>query len=47
MQTDHHHIFDQNTYKRINISKDIQIGNHVWVGRDVELLAGASIGNKM
>lgn len=45
MQTDHHHIFDLSTKKRVNINKDIIIGNHVWIGREVELLAGAEIGD--
>lgn len=45
MQTDHHHIFDLNTGKRINVSKNIIVGNHVWLGREVELLGGSVIGN--
>lgn len=30
---------------RINASKDICIGNHVWVGQDVKILKGSTIGN--
>ena len=45
MQSDMHHIFDMNTHKRINYPKDIYIGNHVWVGRECELLSGAEIGD--
>lgn len=44
-QSDQHHIFDLNSKKRINKSKAIIIGNHVWVGRAAELLGGAYIGN--
>lgn len=42
---DHHHIFDAKTGKRINNPKDIEIGNHVWVGEGVSLLSGFSIGD--
>lgn len=41
---DGHHIFDLNTHKRINVPKDIIIGDHVWLAKDVTLLPGASIG---
>ena len=41
---DEHHIFDWGTHQRINIPKDIVIGNQVWVGYRVLLLAGAHIG---
>lgn len=42
---DGHHIFDVNTHKRINYSKDIIIGNHVWVGWGASFLGGTQIGN--
>lgn len=45
MQSDQHQIFDLYTKKRINYKKDIYIGNHVWMGRECELLAGARIGD--
>lgn len=45
MQSDQHLIFDSNTKKRINYSKNIIIGNHVWVGRECEFLGGAEIGD--
>ena len=45
MQSDMHHIFDKYTYERINYPKDIYIGNHVWIGRECELLGGAEIGD--
>ncbi|MDE5907460.1 MAG: acyltransferase [Lachnospiraceae bacterium] len=41
---DGHHIFDANTHQRINYPKDIEIGNHVWIGFRVMLLGGARIG---
>ena len=44
-QSDQHLIFDLNTGKRINYSKDIIVGNHVWLGRECQLLAGAVIGD--
>lgn len=44
-QSDKHLIFDMNTHERINWGKDINIGNHVWVGRSVHLLGGANIGS--
>lgn len=45
MQSDQHQIFDADTGKRINYTKNIFIGNHVWMGRECELLAGATIGD--
>lgn len=44
-QNDKHHIFDAKTGRRLNWTKDIVIGNHVWLGRKVELLGGAHIGS--
>ena len=44
-QSDMHPIFDALTRKRINKAKNIFIGNHVWVGKGVNLLGGASIGS--
>lgn len=41
--TDQHLIFDLNTRKRVNISKKMVVGNHVWCGRSVSLLGGAKI----
>lgn len=42
---DAHPIYDVNTGKRINPSKDVILGNHVWVGYGAMLLGGAKIGN--
>lgn len=41
---DAHHIFDKTTHQRINIPKNVIIGDQVWVGYDAVLLAGAYIG---
>lgn len=40
---DSHFIFDKKTGKRINYSRDIKIGNHVWVGQSCTLLPGFCI----
>lgn len=42
---DAHPIYDINTGKRLNPSKDIVIGNHVWVGYGAVLFGGAQLGN--
>ncbi|MDA8483449.1 acyltransferase [Pseudomonas resinovorans] len=41
---DAHPIFDVHTGKRINIARDILIGNHVWLGYNAKVLGGADIG---
>lgn len=41
---DEHHIFDWETHQRINVPKDVVIGNQVWVGYRTVLLAGTHIG---
>ena len=41
---DAHHIFDGTTHQRINIPKNVIIGNQVWIGYQAVLLAGACIG---
>ena len=41
---DSHSILDQTTGKRINPSKDIEIGDHVWIGNDVKILKGVCVG---
>lgn len=42
---DAHPIYDVNTGNRINFSKDVKLGNHVWVGYGATLLGGASVGD--
>lgn len=42
-QPDQHLIFDLATKERININKNIKIGNHVWIGRSAQILGGAQI----
>ncbi|MGP5073491.1 acyltransferase [Arthrobacter rhombi] len=42
---DGHAIFDVVTGKRINVSKDISIGNHVWISRGASILGGVTIGD--
>lgn len=42
---DGHAIYDVHTGNRVNKSKDIHIGDHVWIGREALLLGGANIGS--
>ena len=42
---DSHFIFDKVTGKRINYSRSINIGDHVWVGQRSTLLSGFGIGD--
>lgn len=41
---DGHHIFDMETHQRLNLSKDIEVGNHVWIAYRATLLGGTKIG---
>lgn len=41
---DSHSILDGVSGKRINPSKDINIGNHVWIGYGVTILKGSEVG---
>ena len=45
MQSDQHLIFDKSTHERINYPRNIVIGNHVWIGRESQILGGAEIGD--
>ncbi|NYT79748.1 acyltransferase [Alcaligenaceae bacterium] len=42
---DSHPIFDVTTGKRLNMPRDIVIGNHVWLARRAVVLGGSSIGD--
>lgn len=42
---DSHSIINNITGQRINIEKDVIIGNHVWIGSNVSVLKGSIIGN--
>lgn len=42
---DSHPIFDVKTGKRTNLSKDVTIGKHVWLGQEAAILSGANIGD--
>lgn len=42
---DSHSILDKDSGKRVNPSKDITIGEHVWIGHSVKVLKGAVVGN--
>jgi acetyltransferase-like isoleucine patch superfamily enzyme len=42
---DGHPIFDVRSGKRVNTSRDITIGNHVWLAWGVAVLGGATIGD--
>lgn len=42
---DPHIIYDENTMMRINKSKSIYIGDHVWLGQEVLVLKGSRLGS--
>ena len=42
---DPHLIYDAATYKRINPSKNVILGDHVWVGQDALILKGSTVGS--
>lgn len=42
---DFHPIFEADSGRRINKSKDVIIGNHVWVGDEVRIMKGSVIGD--
>ena len=43
--TDHHSLIDLDTHRQINWPADIRIGRHVWLGADVAVLKGVTIGD--
>ncbi|WP_084038346.1 acyltransferase [Demequina sp. NBRC 110053] len=42
---DGHPIFDVHSGRRVNVARDITVGEHVWLGGESVLLGGASIGS--
>lgn len=44
-QNANHPVFSLETGDRVNVPKDIIVGDHVWIGKGVGLLAGADIGS--
>ena len=42
---DSHSIIDNETKKRINYGRNIEVGNHVWIGANSTILKGVVIGN--
>lgn len=42
---DAHPIFDVTTGKRLNVARDVTIGNHVWFANSASALAGAQVGD--
>lgn len=42
---DSHPIYDVRTQERVNLARSIHIGDHVWIGKFVAILGGASVGN--
>jgi len=43
--SDVHLIYDANTNKRMNHSKSIYIGDHIWIGQNTAILKGTHIGS--
>jgi len=41
--TDFHSILSTTTGTRVNMAKDITIGNHVWLGRNINVLKGSVV----
>lgn len=41
--SDSHPIYDMNTGKRLNLAKDIRIGNHVWIAPNSRIMKGSDI----
>jgi acetyltransferase-like isoleucine patch superfamily enzyme len=42
---DVHIVYDASSHGRLNLSKDVVIGDHVWIGQDVMILKGSQIGS--
>lgn len=41
--SDFHAVIDVNTLDRLNLAKDVTIGNHVWLANGVSVLKGSVI----
>ncbi|WP_413228375.1 acyltransferase [Actinomyces trachealis] len=41
---DSHPFYDAQTGRRINLSRDVFIGDHVWIGMEAVIMPGASVG---
>ena len=42
---DPHLVFDSSTHQRVNISRNVLIGDHVWIGQNALILKGTRIGS--
>ncbi|MBR3225749.1 MAG: acyltransferase [Atopobiaceae bacterium] len=42
---DPHLVYDAKTHRRLNYSRDIIIGDHVWIGQDAFVLKGTTVGS--
>lgn len=42
---DPHLIYDTNTHQRLNYSKNIILGDHVWIGQNAFVLKGTTVGS--
>lgn len=45
--TDSHSIIDMSSGERINFERDVSIGNHVWIGKNVDILKGCIISDNV
>lgn len=43
-RSDHHSVYDSATGAKINEDKDVAIADHVWIGRDVRVSKGSTVG---
>ncbi|MFE4813367.1 hypothetical protein ACFQ9Y_19885 [Peribacillus simplex] len=41
---DPHLVYDGTTRKRINRTKSVYLGDHIWIGQDVMILKGVEVG---
>lgn len=43
--SDAHSVLNHETGKRVNPAKDVSIGNHVWIGKEVMIMPGCAVAN--